>query len=551
MSDKIKRIKERNSKMAEQVSNWNSIWQVVGEFVTQIKQNFEQTLQAGEFLNEDIFDSTATFASVNASSSILGLLWPSSARKSIKIEAPDDMKDITDEEQTWYEESTKRLTRAMDNPRANLALSLDEYMQDQVNFGTSGIGVFFENDQLIYRSFGVKEMRIDEGKDGRIDTTFLNYEWTVKRVIDTYGEENVSDKLREQFQNGKLANIVKILVAYEPSDDPDMFPTMSTHLEIETEHILKESGFAEFPIQVARFRKLIYEKYGRSPAMNALPDIRELNVLKEAVIVATEKILDPPLGVLNSGILGGGVVDTSSGALTVFDGQSNIGNAPPVFPINTVGDLSAALNRIEALEQSIAQHFFIDRLLDFNNQTQMTATETVARAQIRNSSLSSLISRQITELFTPLVERSFNIMVRNDEMGFIAGTVEAQIEEQFEGEIDLIPDRIAQRLLDGEEAYQIRYTTPADRVTNAEELDGMLQLINMNQALAATNPEAVLFLDLPEIQKNAVRLFGAPPDIIKHEDEVEEEMRVQREQIAQQQQLNQAEQVAGIAGELQ
>ncbi len=548
MSD-IKRIKKRNFKMQEEVSNWNNIWQVVGEFITQTKQNFEGTVQPGEFLNEDIFDSTATFASGNSASALLGMLWPSTAKKAIKIDPPDDLDEPTAEELDWYEESTKRLVRAMDDPRANLILALDEYMLDQVNFGTSGVGVFFEDDRLLYRSFSVKEMRIDEGKNARVDVTYLNFEWTIKRVVDTYGIENVSEKTRKKFEDGNFFEKIKILIAYEPSDEGMAFK--STHMELDAETLLKEGGFEEFPINVTRFRKLGYEKYGRSPGMNALPDIRELNVLKEAVIVATEKLLDPPLGMLSDGMLGGGIVDTSSGALNVFDSQGNIGNTPPVFEISTVGDLSVALARIEALEQSIAQHFFIDRLLDFNNQTQMTATETIARSQIRNSSLASLISRQITEMFTPLVERSFNIMLRRDEFGFFAGTIEAQIEETFEGEVDLIPERIAERLLKGEEAYQVRYTTPADRITNAEELDGMIQLIQLNQALAQTNPEATMFLDIAAIQENGKRLFGAPVDIIKHVDEVAELMRQQEEQIAQQQQLNQAEQAAGIAGDLQ
>ena len=154
-------------------------------------------------------------------------------------------------------------------------------------------------------------------------------------------------------------------------------------------------------------------------------------------------------------------------------------------------------------------------------------------------------------MFTPLVERSFNIMLRHDKFGFFANTIEAQIEETFEGEVDLIPERIAERLLNGEDAYQVRYTTPADRITNAEELDGMIQMIQLNQALATTNPEATMFLDIAAIQENGKRLFGAPVDIIKHVDEVKELMRAQEEQIAQQQQLNQAEQAASIAGELQ
>ena len=553
MSDRVKRIKDNNSRMTTEVANWNSIWQVVGEYITQIKTNFEQTLTPGEFLNEDIFDSTATFASNNSASALLGILWPSSAKKSIQIDPPDDLEDITEEERNWYEETaTKRLVSAMDDPIANLALSLDEYMLDQVNFGTSGVGVFLEGEGLFYRSFSVKEARIDEGRRGRIDTVYLNYEWTAKRVVDTYGIEKVSQKVRDIFNAGKLADKVKILIAYEPAIETEQteFPIQSTHIEIETNHTLKEGGFEEFPILMARFRKLIFEKYGRSPGMNALPDIRELNVLREAVIVATEKLLDPPLGVLNSGMLGGGIVDSSAGALTVFDGKGNVGGAPPIFPINTVGDITPALSRIEDLKESIAQHFFIDRLLDFNNKTVMTATETVARSNIRNASLASLISRQITELFTPLIERSFNILLRNDKLGFIAGTAEAQVAAQF-GEIDIIPDRIAQRLLDGKEAYKVRYTTPADRITNAEELDGLLQHINLNQQLAATNPEAPKYLDIANINKQATRLLGSPPSTVKSQDQVEAEIAAEQQQIQQQQTLNQVEQVAGIASELQ
>jgi len=269
---KEKRIKARNKQFSQDVSNWNQIWQILGEFITQTKQNFEETLTPGEFLNEDIFDSTSTFAAMNASSAILGILWPSNAKKSIKIDPPDDLENPTEEELKWYHETaTKRLTRAMDDPKANLALSFDEYMLDQVIFGTAGVGTFFEDGHLLYRAFSVKEMRIDEGKDGRVDTTYLNYEWTIKRVVDTYGIDNVSEKTRKKFEDDVLGEKIKILIAYEPSDDGD-FPTQSTHMEVENDHILKESGFEEFPIGVARFRKLTYEKYGRSPGMNSLPD---------------------------------------------------------------------------------------------------------------------------------------------------------------------------------------------------------------------------------------------------------------------------------------
>jgi len=108
--------------------------------------------------------------------------------------------------------------------------------------------------------------------------------------------------------------------------------------------------------------------------MNALPDIREANVLREAVIVATEKNLDPPLGILSDGMLGGSVLDTSAGSLNVFNASGNIGNNNPIFPLFTVGSLQDAIARLETISNSIAQHFHIDKLIDFNNDTQMTYT---------------------------------------------------------------------------------------------------------------------------------------------------------------------------------
>lgn len=555
---KIQRLMREHETLVRSRTNWLNQWQIVGEYVSQIKQDFEAVHSPGEFLNEDIYDSTGTFAAKNAAAALLGMLWPGSAKKSITIAPPEDLKDITEAEQFWYDEIvTRNLTTAMDEPKASLALALDEYMLDQVIFGSSGVGVFWQDEAPMYKPFGVRESIIDEGKNSVVNRLDLKISWELDRVAETYGEEALTDDMRQSLNQGDTSKKIEIIISYGRREKFNQLgfgslnmPFRAVHVEKESGRILKEEGFEEFPIPFSRFRKLRNEKYGRSMAMDALPDIREINVLKEAVIIATEKTLDPPLGLLNNGMLGGGVVDTSAGSLTVFDIQGSVGNTPPVFEINTVGDLNTALARIEALEESIAQHFHIDRLLDFNNQVAMTATETVARGAIRNHSLSSLINRQIIELFTPLVERTFNMMLRNDKFGFIDGTAEAEAAALFGEEIDIIPERIAERLLKGRDAYTVRFTTPAERVTSEEELDGMIQHIQLNQSLAQTNPEAVLYLDVDKINRNASRLFGSPLDIVRSQDEVEEIQLQQAEAAQQQQGLDQAKQAAEIVGQI-
>jgi hypothetical protein len=532
---------EKFSSLKKARQNWDEQFQVVGEYVSQTKQSFLEKYEQGAFLNQDIFDSTATFAAMNASSALLGMLWPSSAEKSVKINPPKDMKDVTSEEKEYYDYMTETVTAAMDDPKANLMAALDEYMLDDIIFGTAGVGSFWKDDGLYFKSYGVMEMLIEEGDKGNVDTVAIVSKWTAKRIVDTYGEDSVSEKVLKAYEANNYNELFDVLILYQPrlkrgksQGNMDM-PFQSLHIEIATKTLLKEGGFDSFPIHVNRFRKLSYERYGRSPSMVALPDIREINIFREAVIVATEKMLDPPLGVMNDGILGNGVIDTSSGAVNVFDGQSS-NNSPPVFPINTVGDLNAALLRIEALAQNIAQHFFIDRLLDFNNQTQMTATETAARAQIRASSLSTLLSRQISEVFLPFTERSVFLMYKNGKLGYAENTAEYRAALAVGENPRIIPERIAKRIEDGLPSYEVKFTTAADRANSVEELQGTEQWIESMMMKAQADPNYLAYVDTAGTADVLHGLYGASGSAMRSKEDAEQ--LINQSQQSQEQAMN-------------
>jgi len=211
-----KAIKAEFDALKNDRSNWNTMWQVLGEYVSQIKQNFETEPAKGEFLTREIFDANGAFAAHNSASALLGMLWPATAKQAMEIQPPDDLEPTT-ELAEFYERMTNRTVRAMDDPKANLSLSLDEYMLDQVIFGTSGVGVDTgDQSKLLFKPYGVKELYIDEGRNGRVAKCYLHYEWTVARTVEEYGLDNVSVKIREKFQKGKLRDKVKILHAIIP-----------------------------------------------------------------------------------------------------------------------------------------------------------------------------------------------------------------------------------------------------------------------------------------------------------------------------------------------
>ena len=534
-------------------SNWHKIWQIVGEYVSQVKQNFEVTPQDGEFLQDDVYDSSGTFAATNCASALLGMLWPGSAEQNIELYAPDDLKISNKVLSKFYEDMTKKTVTAMDDPKANLSLSLDEYMLDQVIFGTSGVGVEFNEGQPFYTPYGVKEVVIVEGRRGKVSALYIFFEWEVDRVISEYGEENVSEEVRKKAQGKNGTDKIKIIHAIRPRKEKKAeagmlaMPYESVHVEYKTKHILKEEGFNELPIFMGRFRKLNYEEYGRSPAMNALPDIREANALREAVIRATEKNLDPPQGILDDGMLGGGHIDTSPGAINVFNASASIGNKNPIFPLVTVGSLPDAIARLEALQQSISQHFYIDRLLDFNNDRQMTFGETQIRDQIRTASLSSLLSRQIAEVFTPLVERTVAGMWRAGAFGVIKGS-EEEAKLLAEGkQPEYLPDEIVQRFQSGQDVYKIRYKTKAASASRAQEYMSILDIMGVGTQFAAVDPSLINRVNLHEGVKALADIRGVPSELIRQDDEVQKLQQQQQQQQEAMMALQGAQQLASTA----
>jgi hypothetical protein len=550
-------IKREFDRVKAERDTWNPMYQTLGEYISQVKQNFETTPTQGEFLTDKVFDSTGTFSAYTSASALLGMLWTGSAKQSIEIAPPDDIEDASTELTDFYDRMTKRTVRAMDDPKANLSLSLDEYMIDQIIFGTSGVGCVEGIDsKLLFKPYGVKELFLSEGDNGRVNKTWLLYEWEVERAVDELGEENVSPAILEKYKKGKLDEKVKILHCIRPrkkkkADKGKLAMKFeSIHMDYTSCYIMKEEGFHELPIQVGRFRKLTYEKQGRSLGMNALSDIREANALREAVIIATEKALDMPKGVLDDGSFGGGFIDTSAKAITVFNASGNIGGGTPIFDIGTPPNVDVAERRLAALVESISRHFHIDKLLDFNNESQMTLGEAQIRDAIRTASLSSLFSRQIAEVFTPLVERAVSVLWRSGEFGVIPNSVEEQEALANGIEPEYLPEEIVERLQQGKEVYQVSYKTKAANASKAEEI------IAINEAMmyvgngVALDPSLANRIDLHEGLKRIGSIRGLPAGFVRQNDEVEAITQQQQQQAAQMQAIQAGREVAGAAKDL-
>lgn len=544
-----KQVLKAFDKVKSKRSNWNNMYQVIGRYVHMNKQNFTTQPSSGEFLINEIFDTTAVFAAHNAASIILGMVWTGAASQVFEIVPPEDIGEVTTELAKYYEKLNKITYAAFDDPKANLKMSLDEYMLEQMCFGTSALSVEAgRKSKLLFKAHGVKELYLCDN-DERL---YLELEMDVDRVVSYYGLENVSQRLREKYLSEDYSHKVKVVIAIRPRSlktaeiGKYAMEFQGLHLEYNGGHLLREDGYEEFPVHVGHFRKLAYEEYGRSPSMNALPDIMEANALREAVIVATEKHLNPPLGMLHDGILGGGIVNRSAGDLTVFNAAAAMGNSKPIFNVDEVGDLVPALKRLEQINEVIAQHYFIDRLLDFNNDTTMTFGEAQIREQRSNASMDSIYQRQYS-VVQAMTERAISILFRAGEYGVIRGSQEEAEAAIFGREIEYIPDVLAERVVKQKDFYRLIFKTKAANASRAEQYVSIVDMVNFVLNAMQVDPNLKHKLDLPEAIDLLANIRGIPEGVLRKKDEVSKRVAAEQQMIEAQQALQAGEQIANIA----
>lgn len=547
---KVGAIKAKMKVLEQRKQPWLEQYQLLGEFINNRKQNFQEVNEPGAFLTRDIFDSTAVHAAETAASSLLGALWPSAAQTIELLPA----RGVTDNEENreYLRFITDEAISIMDDSRSGLSVALTEMFLDDVVFGTSGLGIFKTNSNedalpIRYVSWDVKSMFIDEDENKFVDTVYNKKNMTVRQLVLEYGLDNISEENKERFNKGKEDEKVVVIHAIEPRVEGSRVkfgnknkPIGSIHFEEKSGKVLRESGFDEMPVLVSRLRKAMGEIQGRSLGMAALPDVIELNVVKETLMVASEKLADPPLAILSDGDIGSTTIDTSAGAINVFNIANRTGVAKPITDISTVGDIKPLVLLIENLTESISRHFLIDRLLDLNNDTRMTLGEAQIRNELRGQSLGAVFSRKKAEIFNKLIERTINVLSEAGRLGVVSGSKE---EEQLiaQGiEPVIIPDEIVDRSERGLDVYKIKFISPAERAIKAEEVQGNLAILNVLNMTAPLDPQSVDNINIDKLIKRTSELTGASHEVINGLDTIESIRETRAKQEAQIAQMEQA-----------
>lgn len=389
----------------------------------------------GSPINQHIIDNTGTFAARNLASGILsGKSSPTRQWFKLKFGHQDSAQ--TTPVSLWLAEC-ERLMRLVFQ-ESNFYNSIATFYYDLVIFGTAAM-LIYEDFHNVINCFNpcFGEFYVDI--NGRYWPCILYREFTmtVAAVVDEFGYENCSTMVKELFDKRGVAgaNLTKeIIVAHaiEPNDDGRDFgvPKRFAYRECYWEWggstspqggtqmppaFLRVRGYHEQPMVIGRWDLVSNDPYGRSPAMDALGDQKQLQLETRRKAQAIDKMVNPPL--VADIQLKNQPASLLPGGMTYVTGFAQTGKPAIGTIYDTKFDVNAIVEDLNEVKERIRKVFFNDLFQtasQFETRSNVTAVEWDMRKSESMIMLGPVLERIDYEVLKPAVERTWAIMLRSD-----------------------------------------------------------------------------------------------------------------------------------------
>lgn len=470
---------------------WEEHWQEVAEYIFPRRSDFNVRRTAGDKRNSKVYDPTGMRGLSLLAAGLHGFVSNPSARW-FALKTDDDALNEQDAIREWLGACEDIIYAKMHSPHSSVTTHLDEMYLDFAAFGTAVMFIGTSKDGgLLFQTRFLGECVIDENADGAVDTVIRCFQLTVRQMLQQWGDKCSAD-VQKKAANDKWDDKIDVLHAVFPREErdehkitPDNLPWASIYYEKKAKTELQAGGFDEFPYAVPRWYKVAGEKYGRSPAMDALPEVKMLQEMRKAVIKAAQKAVDPPLIVPDDGVLG--PVRTVPGGLNFMRGDAEI--KPLVFG----GNIPITLEMIQESQNMILQMFYAD-IMQPAIEKQMTAYEYSKIIEQAMRLLGPVMGRMTAELLGPLIARVFGILAR-------AGEFPEQPPE-----------------LDGVQ-FRVEYTSPMAMAQRAAKVDHAVSMLQIAGQMAAFDPSVMARFNSEKFLTWMANEMNVDADLILDDDE--------------------------------
>jgi hypothetical protein len=513
---------ERFKELDDQRTSWVKEWKLITKYVFPRRSVFLDSKGRAERVGNDIYDGTALGALNLFANGIMGY-FISSAYPWFKVNLPWARANELPGVRNWLDEIERILYD--DFHRSNFYEETVEILKDSGALGTAALLIEEDLNDNVPKFLAIhpKEFFIDVDRYGKVNTLYRRFWVSVREMIERYGEDAVSDRVRQLYQNHQFSEKVAVVHAVEPREERDVSslksidkPWASVYFEEDGSHLLSESGYDVFPYFVLRISTNSDEVYGRGPGNDALVDVMRINKVSKDLLKFSNRAADPPYN----------VPQEMRNRTDKRPGGENYYSRPDMImqPIQTGGDFPIALDREERISQRIEDHFMVDffLMLQRAGMAKMTATEVMERQAEKAAVLGTLIGRIASDFLDPVIQAMFAFAMR-------AGRVPAPPESL---RIWMIQNGHHKGML------KVEYIGPlAQAQRKFHVTQGTMQALNVILPYAQFEPKILHIFKWFEIARDIAEAQGMPARLLKDEKELAMVLQqlAQAEQAAQQQ----------------
>jgi hypothetical protein len=495
----------------------------------------------GSPINQHILDSTGTLAARNLASGMMsGISSPTRPWFRLRIGRIDSTQ--TSPVSLWLAECERLMMLVFQE--SNFYNSIAIMYFDLVIFGTAVMLIYEDYDNVIHcynPCFG--EYYVDN--DGKMQPLifFREFTLTIDQVVNQFGRENCSVQVKQLYDEGKAGLTREIIVAHaiEPNNDHRKFgiPAHFGFREVYWEWggsaspqggisyapgFLRKRGFHEAPHVCCRWDLVSNDAYGRSPGMDALPDVKQLQQEVRRKAQAIDKTVNPPM--VADVQLKNQPASLLPGGTTYIAGMMQANNAgfAPAYG-NWRPDINAISEDLNEVRDRVRRIFYNDLfqvISQFQTRSNVSATEIDARRSEALVMLGPVLERIEHELLSPTIERTFSIMSR-------AGVLPPAPSEVQGANID------------------IEYVSMLASAQLAAATSGIERTLQIAGGLVGVDPSVMDNINIDFAVQKYSNLMNNDPRLIRSPEELQQIRKARQEQQAAQQQAMQAEQASKLA----
>lgn len=508
-------------------ANFRSLWQQTANLMFPRENQITTEQTPGLDKTLDVYDDTAKMDSQDMASGLSAALIPSGQRFFGLVPSNKNLFEL--------DHIRRYLSNATDITHyelfeSNFMLQFNETLRSLIVFGTGNLYSEWDKKRLglNFKDWDIAMYQFLENSGGMPDTTVLKFQYTARQAKQEFGEDKLSEKIKEALKDVKNENKVFNFIHYVAPREKKILnlkPQISNYFLnmayesvfvcVEDKAIIEEGGFEENPFTISRWMKSSNEKCGRGQGTEILSTVKTLQQTWRDYIECANKHNNPPREVL----------DHFEGKVRVAPGACNFVKEKGTIRAleqQMLGNFPITEKVVKSIQDIVHRAFYADVFAPLANLPgdRRTTVEIYQRVKQAMNKLAQPIYRLQSELLSPLITRCVLLLIRNGRIPYPPPELQGQ-------------------------KFGVEYIGELALALRNQQSKAFMQWAAFVGQMEGVFPGVKDNID----EDSAVRRMGRSFGVCEEDIATEEERDLKRRARAQAQQVDVAAQIAGAAAE--